>query len=193
MDRYEGLKFCFLPFESWIKKQQICQREKRNNKTENLTSLLEMVLRINISTNTRLGWYIISQHQVVANHLPQTWKAEQTIVITCLTFHPRWATDLYADILLVKVQNIYTLAIISLAKKGVLTHKQVIKNPSHPKGVVSVSNLSYLIICVLQLAQIHPVSTFSYSISLHLLLLNWKALYFLSSTDICKIQLSHFT
>lgn len=138
-------------------------------------------------------WYIISQHQVVSNHLPQTWKAEQTIAITCLTFHPRCATDLYADILLVKVQNIYTLAIISLAKKGVLTHKQVIKNPSHPKGVVSVSNLSYLIICVLQLAQIHPVSTFSYSISLHLLLLNWKALYYLSSTDICKIQLSHFT
>ena len=73
-------------------------------------------------------------------------------------------------------------------KHVVLTHKQVIKNPSYPQGVVPVSNLSYAIICVLQLAQVHVVSTFSYSISLHLLLQNWRALYVLSSTKTCKIQ-----
>lgn len=88
-----------------MKKQQVCEREKRNNKTENLTSLLEVVLGIDTSTNTRVGWYIVSQHQVVSVHLSQTPKAEQTIAITSLTSHPRWATDLPADGLLVKVQN----------------------------------------------------------------------------------------
>lgn len=67
---------------------------------------------------------------------------------------------------------------------------QVIRNPSCPKGAVLENNLFCLIICVLQVAQIHLVSSFSYSISLHLLLRNGRVLYFFSSIDICNSSTS---
>lgn len=80
-----------------------------------------------------------------------------------------------------------------LLKTCSLLPRQVIKNPSLPMGAVLENNLFCLIICVFQVAQIHLVSTFSYSISLHLLLVKWRVLYFFSSIDICKVQPIHFT
>lgn len=77
-----------------------------------------------------------------------------------------------------------------MLKTRSLIPRQVIRNPSCPKGAVLENNLFCLIICVLQVAQIHLVSTFSYSISLHLLLLNGRVLYFFSSIAICNSSTS---
>lgn len=162
MDRQAGLDVCFPSFKS----SKYVGKEKRNNKTKEHTRL---VLVISKSTNITLGQYVIAQHQVI--FIPSTDPECRTD--RCdhpPNLPPGWADD----------QNIHISNDPSCQQHLIPIHKHVIRNLSHSKGFVSVSNLPYLIICVLQLAQIHLVSTFSYSVSLHLLLLNWRALCFLS-------------
>lgn len=151
-----------------------------------ITALLEMVLGINSSTYDLAGR---STHSIRWSLPTSPRPGKQNRPLQ----PPVWPTVCRGcqGITCSSPDHIY-ISNISLAKNVVLTDRQAIKNPSHPKGVVSESNLSCC--CGLQLAQIHLVSTSSHAVPLHLLLLlNWRALYFLSSTDICKTRLGHFT